>query len=45
MMDERSVFDIDCHRVIPECGFECAKCIGEIVSMLTGAPGVRRYIR
>lgn len=39
-MISRSVFQIDCTGVIPECGFECARCVQEIGSSLTGMKGV-----
>ena len=42
MMENRSVFEIDCQGVIPECGFACAKCIEEIVSTLGGMAGVSK---
>ena len=38
----RSAFDLDCNPVIPECGFECPKCIQEIESTLTGVQGVSK---
>ncbi len=41
-MDGRSEFDLDCNPVIPECKFQCPKCIEEIISTLTGVPGVSR---
>ena len=39
-MIRRSVFQIDCTGVIPECGFDCGKCVQEIGSSLTGMKGV-----
>jgi copper chaperone CopZ len=39
-MEKRSVFDIDCNSVIPECEFQCPKCIEEIEFTLTGVEGV-----
>jgi copper chaperone CopZ len=39
-MNSRSVFHIDCRGVIPECGFECARCVREISSSLAGVRGV-----
>jgi hypothetical protein len=33
-------FDLDCSAVIPECGYQCAKCIEEICSVLKGVHGV-----
>ncbi len=41
-MNSRSAFDLDCHPVIPECGFECPKCIQEIESVLTAINGVSK---
>lgn len=41
-MESRSAFDLDCNPVIPECGFECPKCIQEIESTLTGIQGVSK---
>ena len=41
-MDRRTTFDIDCSGVIPECGFECPKCIEEIESTVTSMEGVRK---
>lgn len=41
-MHIRSAFDLDCNPVIPECGFECPKCIQEIESTLTTMQGVSK---
>ncbi len=41
-MNNRSVFDIDCTAIIPECGFKCPNCIQEIESTLTGIQGVNK---
>ena len=41
-MNSRSAFDLDCHPVIPECGFACSKCIEEIEATLTAMEGVSR---
>ena len=41
-MNSRSAFDLDCNPVIPECGFECPKCIEEIESTLTAMQGVSK---
>ena len=41
-MYSRSAFDLDCNPVIPECGFECAKCIQEIESTLASMEGVSK---
>ncbi len=42
-MKSRTAFGIDCTGVIPECGFECARCVHEISSSLTGMRGVGRF--
>jgi len=39
-MDSCSAFHLDCNPVIPECGFNCPKCIQEIESTLTALHGV-----
>lgn len=36
----RSIFHIDCTGVIPECGFDCGKCVREIGLSLTNMKGV-----
>jgi len=41
-MEKRSVFDINCDSVIPECEFQCPKCIEEIKSTLTDVEGVSK---
>ena len=41
-MNSCSAFDLDCNPVIPECGFDCPKCIQEIESTLTGMQGVSK---
>ena len=41
-MHIRSTFDLDCNPVIPECGFQCPKCIQEIESTLTSIQGVSK---
>ena len=41
-MYSRSAFDLDCNPVIPECGFQCPKCIQEIESTLTRMEGVSK---
>lgn len=35
-MNSRSAFDLDCHPVIPECGFECPKFI--LINVFKGLP-------
>lgn len=42
-MNSQSVFQIDCRGVIPECSFECGKCVQEIGSSLAGVKGVGKF--
>ena len=45
-MITRTIFHLDCHPVIPEYGFNCPKCIQEIVTTLTNKDGVSKvYIK
>ena len=37
---ERSVFDLDCNELIPECGCRCGECISEIRETLDKMEGV-----
>ena len=41
-MSESSAIDVDCSELIPECGFECSKCIEEIKDVLVSVEGVTR---
>ncbi len=41
-MHSLSAFDLDCNLVIPECGFQCPKCIQEIEATLTEMQGVSK---
>jgi copper chaperone CopZ len=41
-MNSRSAFDLDCSAIIPDCGYNCPKCIQEIESTLTSMQGVHR---
>ena len=41
-MHSRSFFDVDCFAVIPECGFECSKCIEELETSLREMQGVTK---
>ena len=41
-MTSRTAFDVDCNTVIPECEFNCPKCIQEIVAALTSMDGVSK---
>ena len=42
-MISRSVFQIDCTGVVPECGFDCARCVKEIGLSLSGMKGVGEF--
>ncbi len=42
-MNSRTAFHIDCTAVIPECAYQCAKCIEEMESILTDVQGVRKF--
>ena len=44
-MDSRSVFHLDCNPIIPECGFQCAKCIKEMESVFAKIKGVNKFYR
>lgn len=39
-MATESGFHLDCHGVIGECGFACARCVDEIQSVVGRMPGV-----
>jgi len=39
-MITRTAFHLDCHPIIPECGFDCPKCIQKIETTLTSKDGV-----
>ncbi len=34
------VFDIDCNDIIPECGFQCGRCVSELVTTFEKIEGV-----
>ena len=38
----RTAFGLDCNPIIPKCGFDCAKCIQEIETILIRKDGVRK---
>ena len=44
-MIAQSFFHLDCRPVIPECGFQCDKCVEEIQSVLTAMHGVSEVSR
>ncbi len=39
-MSDKSVFEIDCHDVIPECGYKCDECISEMESTFRKISGI-----
>ena len=41
-MNSRSAFDLDCSAVIPDCRYNCPKCIQEIESTLNTKHGVSK---
>jgi copper chaperone CopZ len=44
-MNTRSFFHLDCTGIIPECGFNCGKCIKEIESVLSKTKGADKFYR
>jgi len=42
-MNNRSAFHLDCDAVIPQCGYECSRCIQELGSTMTAIPGVNSF--
>ncbi len=44
-MTSRSAFHLDCTPIIPECGFNCGKCIEEMTSVFGGTRGVSKLYR
>lgn len=39
-MQVQKFFHLDCNPVIPECGYQCSRCIQEIYSVLGSMEGV-----
>jgi len=39
-MHVQKFFHLDCNPIIPECGYQCPKCIQEIRDVLGGMGGV-----
>jgi hypothetical protein len=39
-MIQISFFHLDCNQIIPECGYQCNKCIQEIRSILEAKHGI-----
>lgn len=42
-MPDKSPFEIDCHAVIPECGYQCDDCISEMESTFKKIKGVTNF--
>jgi len=41
-MNSRSAFDLNCTAMIPECGYNCLKCVQEIESTFISMQGVSK---
>ena len=41
-MPRLSTFHLDCNPIIPECGYECGKCLQEIRSVIEAIQGVAK---
>ncbi len=39
-MKGKAYFHLDCHPIIPDCGFQCEKCVNEISSVIKAKEGV-----
>lgn len=44
-MTSRTAFHLDCGPIIPACGFNCGKCIGEMKAVFGGTRGVGGFYR
>ena len=44
-MLNRTAFELDCNSIIPECGYECEKCVQELESTLISMQGVSKFYR
>lgn len=44
-MISRTAFHLDCGAMIPGCGFECAKCVGEMETVFGRMRGVGAFYR
>jgi hypothetical protein len=44
-MTNRTAFHLDCTPIIPACGFNCGKCIGEMKAVFGGTRGVSAFYR
>jgi hypothetical protein len=44
-MTTRTAFHLDCTPIIPACGFNCGRCVGEMKTVFGGTPGVRAFCR
>ena len=39
----RSVFEVDCSAVIPQCGYRCSECVDEMSRVFEGTRGVTAF--
>jgi len=44
-MTSRTAFHLGCRPIIPACGFNCGKCIGEMKTVFDGTRGVSAFYR
>jgi hypothetical protein len=44
-MNQRTAFHLDCRPIIPACGFNCGRCIGEMKTVFGGTRGVSKFYR
>ena len=42
-MPDKSPFEIDCHAMTPECGYQCDECISEMESTFKKIKGVTNF--
>ena len=42
-MSHLSAFHLDCSPIIPECGYECGRCLQEMRGVIEQIPGVSRF--
>jgi hypothetical protein len=42
-MPEKSPFEIDCHDIIPGCGYQCDECISEMENTFKQIKGVTDF--
>ena len=41
-MNRLSAFHVDCKPIIPECGYECGKCLKEMRSIIEAMQGIAK---